>query len=426
MDQLADTLITENQDLISLAVALALGALIGLQRGWSTREQTSGERVAGIRTHALIGLLGGLSVLVGRELGPWVPALLLVLVALAGLAGYYNRTREVRDFSITGWVGLVLTFIFGVLVLAGYLVVAASAAVVTAIILDNKKEIHGFVRTLQAHELDAGLRLLLISVVLLPILPNEGYGPNGVLNPREIWWLVVLIAAIGFVGYFAMRLGGAAKGILFTSLFAGLSSSTALTLHFSRLSRNSQELSPLLASGILIACGTMFPRILLYAALIHPPLLPALFPPVLVMGVLLYGAAVWIWRRQPHSGAVGQPENPHNPLELRSALMFGGLLVLILLLGEWFKLWFGDAGVYLLSAASGMADVNAITLSLTRMAREDLIMDVAVLAIVIAASVNNMVKAGLALGIGGERVGRQVLFPMLLSLLAGLGVALVA
>lgn len=423
MYQLSDFLGPVSQDLFALGIALALGALIGLQRGWLARDKAAGQRVAGIRTHALLGLLGGLSVQLGRELGNWVPAILLVMVALAGLAGFLMQNRQQQDFSITSWVGQVLTFCFGALVVAGQPVIAAAAAVVTAMILDNKETIHRFLKALEANELDAGLRLLLISVVMLPLIPNEGFGPGDVLNPREIWWLVVLIAAISFIGYFAMRFGGSARGIMFTSLFAGLSSSTALTLHFSRLSRqsDSRQLSPLLAAGILIACGTMFPRILLYAALIYPPLLTELLIPVIAMGGLLYGSAAWIWWQHSGSGNVSQPQE-QNPLELRAALLFGLLLVVILLLGEWMKNVMGDAGVFLLAAISGLTDVDAITLSLTRMAREDLTAATAVLAIIIAAMVNNLFKASLALGIGPFALGIRVLIPMLLSLSAGLAV----
>ncbi|WP_375183648.1 MgtC/SapB family protein, partial [Marinobacter sp.] len=164
---------------------------------------------------------------------------------------YHQHLKDSHDLSITGILGLILTFCFGAVAVAVDPVPAAAAAVVTAIILDNKNEIHGWVQKLQARELDAGLKLLLISVVMLPLLPNTNMGPGGVLNPYEIWWMVVLIAMVSFVGYSAMRVAGTEKGIMFTSLFAGLSSSTALTLHFSRLSREAPGLSPQLASGIL-------------------------------------------------------------------------------------------------------------------------------------------------------------------------------
>lgn len=235
--------------------------------------------------------------------------------------------------------------------------------------------------------------------------------------------MVVLIASISFIGYFAMRLGGAEKGILFTSLFAGLSSSTALTLHFARLSRQNRELAPLLAAGILIACGTMFPRILLYCLVINPALLPPLVVPVTAMGVLLYLPALVIWRAQRRGARVDRPAHHQNPLDLRMALLFGVLLAVIMVLGQWLRDWLGEAGIYLLSASSGVADVDAITLSLTRMSHDAIDLPTAVLGIVIAAAVNNAIKAGMAASLGTPGLGRRVALPMAVSLLVGLGLA---
>ncbi len=294
---------------------------------------------------------------------------------------------------------------------------------VTALILDNKKEIHGLVNKLQEHELDAALKLLVISVVMLPLLPNEDMGPGGVLNPREIWWMVVLIASVSFVGYFAIRLAGTSKGILFTSLFAGLSSSTALTLHYARQSNLAPDVSPQFASGILIACGTMFPRILIYCALINPALLSSLVWPVVVMTLLLYLPAFIIWKRHQERLEVSRPELTKNPLDLKSALVFGVLLVAILLLGKFLQEWLGDLGIYVLAATSGIADVDAITLSLTRMSQDALAQQTAVIGIVIAAATNNLVKAGIAGAIGRRELGTRVAGPMVLSLVAGLAVA---
>ena len=296
MENYAEQFISEQQLLIQLAVALLLGALTGLQRGWATREQKSGERVAGIRTYSLVGLLGGIAALLSMTVTPWVLPATLLAVCISAVTAYRIRMLHLRNYSITGVVGLLLTFCFGAVAVAVDIAVAASAAVITTIILDNKREIHSALNRLQEHELDAALKLLLISVVMLPLLPNEGMGPGAMLNPYEIWWMVVLIASISFVGYFAMRVGGTEKGILFTSLFAGLASSTALTLHFSRLARQTPSLSPLLASGILLACGTMYLRILLYSLMISPALLDSLAVPVLLMTLTLYLPALVIWR----------------------------------------------------------------------------------------------------------------------------------
>lgn len=423
MDDVASQFLMSNQTIINLAVALLLGAIIGLERGWDAREQKAGERIAGIRTFALIGLLGGVSGVLAREITEWAFPVLLVCVVAMAIVAFSERLEHIRNFSITGMVGMVLTFCFGTIAVVVDPVMATAAAVVTAIILDNKQEIHGWVNKLKARELDAALKMLLISVVMLPLLPNEAMGPGGVLNPREIWWMVVMIASISFVGYFAIRVAGTRRGILFTSLFAGLSSSTALTLHFARQSARNAELSPQFATGILIACGTMFPRILVYCFVINRDLLPILIWPVVIMTVLLYAPALLIWRRNSSHLEVSQPTLNQNPLDLTSALVFGLLLTAILLLGEFLKNWLGDAGIYLLAASSGVADVDAITLSLTRMSNDSLAMGTAVVGIVLAAAVNNLVKSGMAWGIGNRRVGLLVGGPMAVSLVAGLAVA---
>lgn len=423
MDEVTSQFLATNQTTLKLAVALLLGAIIGLQRGWGTREQKEGERIAGIRTYCLIGLLGGIAALLATEITAWAFPVLLISVVAIALVAYSQRLAHVRNFSITGTISMVLTFCFGAIAVAVDTVIAAAAAVVTAVILDNKAEIHGLINRLQSQELDAALKLLLISVVMLPLLPDQPMGPGDALNPREIWWMVVLIASVSFVGYFAIRVAGTGRGILFTSLFAGLSSSTALTLHYARQSGKAPNLSPQFASGILIACGTMFPRILVYCALINHDLLPSLVWPVITMTVMLYLPALLIWRHHQSRLSVSPPTLNQNPLDLKTALVFGLLLTAILLLGEFLRNWFGDTGIYVLAATSGIADVDAITLSLTRMSQESIAMQTAVVGIVIAAATNNLVKAGIAGAIGRQGLGLLVGGPMVISLVGGLVVA---
>lgn len=423
MDLANLSLMSETDLAFRLLAALLLGALIGLQRGWVARHLAAGERIAGIRTHALVGLLGGFSALLSDTLTPWVFPVAFLGVAAIALVAYRARLQHERNFSITGLIGLLLTFMLGAIALSVSVFLAAAGAVVTALILDYKAEIHGLLAKLEEHELDAGLKLLLISVVVLPLLPNQGYGPGSAINPYEIWWLVVLIAGISFVGYFAVRVAGARRGILFTSLFAGLSSTTALTLNFARLSRQAPEASRLLAAGILIACGTMFPRLLVYAYLINPELIGRLLVPVITMALALYLPAVFIWRGIEQTVSLEKPVLNRNPLDLSAALYFAVLITVILLLGEWLRSTVGDSGIYLLAAASGVADVDAITLSLTRLSVNGLGLDTAVLGIVIASAVNNLVKAGLTVWQGSARLWRLVIVPMVASLLLGLLVA---
>ena len=407
------------QNFYELGVALAIGLLIGLERGWHLRKAKEGERIAGVRTYGLIALFGGGSALLGQHLGQLV--VVLALLALAGvlIAAYVVNLRDEDDVSITSLVAALLTFVFGALAVSGEMTIAAASAVVTTLLLVYKPVLHRWVSALSAEELHAGIQLLLISVVLLPILPDKGYGPWQVLNPYAIWWMVVLIAAISFVGYFGIRIGGARKGIAFTGLFAGLASSTAVTLHFSRLARKDPAAAPLLSTGILLSCGTMFPRMLLVASMLNTDLFKPLLVPVVVMALIVYSPALFYYNFLPaKSSDVGSALK--NPLELKPALAFGGLLVLVLLLGEVLQNSFGDEGVLFLAAASGVADVDAITLSLSRMSTGDLAVNVAAMGVVVAAAANSLIKGGIAAMIGGRQTLVRVGLPLLFAAAGGL------
>ncbi|WP_319535096.1 MgtC/SapB family protein [uncultured Vibrio sp.] len=391
----------------NLLIALLLGAIVGIQRGWVKRNSVEGSRVAGIRTYSLVGLLGGLVAILATHYSPLLLGFALIALVILACIAFFVKQKNSGDVSITGLVSLLVTFVLGSLAVAGEAVLAASAAVITALVLDNKRELHEALQKLQEYELDAALRLLLISIVLLPLLPNKTYGPWNALNPYEIWWMVVLIASISFVGYFAIKIGGARRGIFFTSVFAGLSSSTALTLQFSHLSREQPAISPLLASGILISCGTMFPRLLIILSVINPPLVKMLWPIVLAMMMALYLPAWWIWRNC-QTEKVGQSNKQSNPLALQSALFFGIILAVIMLLSHALSDWFGTAGVLILSAVSGITDVDAISLALGRQSIQHLSLATAALGIVIAASVNTIVKVAMVMALGERRLWHRV------------------
>lgn len=408
----------EHQTLYYLGIALAIGLLVGVERGWRERGVQEGERVAGVRTYGLIGLMGGALAALSEYFGAWI--LGLAFVGLAGLLTtvYVANRRHSGDVGITSLIAGLLTFVLGALAVMGEVVTAVAAAVVTTLLLSYKPLLHSWVRALEGEELRAGIKLLLISVVLLPILPNHGYGPGQSLNPYHIWWMVVLIAVISFVGYFAIKIGGTRRGALFTGLFGGVASSTAVTLHFSRMSRRDASVAPVMAMGILLACGTMFPRMLLLSSVLNSDLFKPMLVPATIMALLVYLPALWHWRSQ--SPITSQATSPlKNPLELVPAVTFGLLLALVLLLGKALQGAFGEAGVLSLAAASGVADVDAITLSLARMSQDDLAVHVAVTGVVIAASVNSVVKAGMAAVVGGRAVGRRVGLPLIFSAVGG-------
>ncbi len=409
---------TGEHQIWNLLIALLLGAIIGIQRGWVKRNSVEGSRVAGIRTYSLVGLLGGLVAVLADHYSPLLLGFAFIALVIVACIAFVMKHKNSGDVSITGLVSLLVTFILGCLAVAGEAVLAASAAVITALVLDNKKELHEALQKLQEYELDAALKLLLISIVLLPLLPNKAYGPWKALNPYEIWWMVVLIASISFVGYFAIKIGGTKRGILFTSIFAGLSSSTALTLQFSHLSREQPGISPLLASGILLSCGTMFPRLLVILSVLNPHLVKLLWPIVIAMMFALYLPAWLIWRRSQVE-QVEQSNKQSNPLALQSALVFGALLAVIMLLSHALSDWFGNTGVLMLSAVSGITDVDAISLALGRQSTQHLSLTTAALGIIIAASVNTMVKMGMVMALGERKLWHRVVPVMIGCVIVG-------
>lgn len=411
------------EQIILLGIALAIGLLIGVERGWKFREAKEGERIAGLRTYGLTGLLGGGAGVLSQHLGVAALGFIFLGFTAAATVAYVMRRKISKDVSITGLVSLLLTFVLGALVTLDHVNLAASAAVVTAMLLRFKNVLHGWLKKLERQELHAALQLLLISVVLLPVLPDRGFGPWQVLNPYEIWWMVVLIAGISFSGYFAMKIAGPEKGVILNALAAGMVSSTALTLHYARLSQKQENMQNLMAAGILVACGTMFPRIVLISSLINPALFDALVAPMTVMTLLSLLSAVVIWHKN-----VDHPPSELaqliNPLELKPALFFGALLVLVILLGKAAIHFFGETGIYIFAAVSGIADVDPINLTLSRMSFADLSLDVAVLGIIIASSSNTLLKAVLAIFVGGIGLGLRVLVPLLAAAGGGLATVL--
>lgn len=404
----------------SLALALAVGLIIGIERGFAIRDIPANSHILGVRAFVLIGLMGGVCAELSAVLGGLVFGVALLVLAALLASAHYLETQRDQDLDITPLIAALVTFLLGGLVTQpGMAGVAAAGAVITAGVLN----LRGFIRTglnaLTPKEVEAGLWLLLITVVALPVLPDQGYGPWDALNPHRIWWMVVLIASMSFAGYFAVRVAGARRGLMLTGLLAGLVSSTALTMTFSRLARTQSRLADLLSAGILVACGTMFLRVLVEVSVVHAALLPDLLPALLVMAAIVYGVAAWHWYRQPESGSEVLPETSANPLQLRTALQFGGLLALIMLAAAGAKEWLGDAGIYLLAAVSGINDVDAITLSVANLARNGLNDVVAANAIALAAAVNTVVKGGIAVTLAGPVLLGRVLLPLLLAILAG-------
>jgi len=410
--------VDDAQILIRLTVALGIGLLIGLERGWKERGAHGGSRVAGVRTFALISVLGALWSMLADELGVVILGIAFLALAIVVVSAHVLSAMHDQDYGITTTVAALLTFALGAAMMRFEPMLVSGIAVLVATILGVKPILHRWVQALERQDLYAILQMLLISVVLLPVLPNRNMGSWLVLNPYELWLMVVLIAGVSFSGYFAIKVLGPRMGVGLTSAFGGLVSSTAVTLSFSRMGARSPELHRVLSAGVLFAAGTMFPRTLMLAAILNPAVAWKLLPAMVVMAVVCYAVAVWLWRTAPSEATIAH-DAPRNPLELKSALGFGALLAVVMVLARWLREWLGDMGVYLLAALSGVTDVDAVTLSMSRMSQSDLPVVVASQAIMVAAVVNTAVKGGLALAIARSKMGWQVLGALLVVALLG-------
>jgi uncharacterized membrane protein (DUF4010 family) len=410
-------------DFFHLAVALGIGLLFGAERGWQQRSAPDGGRVAGVRTFGLLGLLGGAAGLLTGEGGALVLGLVFLGLVVTLTVAHVVEALHTPDISITSLAAGLLVFLLGALATRGEAGLAAAAAVVATLLLSYKPTLHRWLGALELAELRAGILMLLLTVVVLPVLPDRGFGPWQALNPHAIWWMVILIAGISFVGYFAVRSAGTRRGLLVTGLAGGIASSTALTLQLSRAARGNEEAVPALASGVLLACGTMLPRMVLVASLLNRSLLEPLLIPALAMGLVVYLPIGLYWHRARHA-RVDLPSPLKNPFEWRAALGFGALLALIMLLGEALRQAFGERGVIALAAASGVTDVDAITLSLARMSSSELATDVAAFAMILAAAANNAAKGVLAWSLGGRALGLRVGTVLVTSSAIGVAAAL--
>jgi uncharacterized membrane protein (DUF4010 family) len=390
-----------------LGLALAIGLLVGGERGWEARGEPEGRRVAGIRTFALVGLSGGIWGVVGSHTGNGVLAAAFVAMAALVIAAHVSRLKIDPDVGITTEVAQLLTFALGALAAMGEMAGAAAGGVVTMALLSAKQSLHSWLEKFDRLEMRATIRLLLISVVVLPVLPNQGFGPEGVLNPFLLWLLVVMVATISFLGYFAIKLAGPRIGSLLTGFFGGLASSTALTVSFARMGRESPGLQPQLAAGIVVANSTMYARLWLVVLVLNHKMAWSLAPPLAAMLVAGLIATAVLWRAR---GAEAKPGETSlsNPFELATAVKFALLLTLVVLASKLMQTYVGAVGLYGLAAVAGLADVDAIALSMAQMSADGISVAIAATAVTIAAFINTAVKAALVGSLCGGTMARQI------------------
>lgn len=415
---IGDSAMTDAKALLDLAIALGIGVMIGVERGWSQRERPEGGRVAGLRTFSLFGLLGGVAAFLSRIYG--VGALAAISLVAGGLVvmSLIVSRRQSSDRSITTEIAIVLTFALGVIAGYGEHQVAVASAVIVTVLLGLKPSLHRWLETLERKEMLAAFRLLVMSLVILPVLPDRGFGPWEALNPYTIWLMVVLISAMSFGGYLAVKWAGPRRGLLVTGFLGGMTSSTAISVAMAKLSQGTKALEPVSAAAALAGSTVMYGRILGVCAVFSPTLAWRLALPLGVMTAASLVVLAAIWPRKP-VGAVQSANGEVEPFDLKVPLRFGAVLAVVMLASAALRAWIGDAGLLAVSALAGLTDVDAPTLTAANMVTGGMDPAVGVLAVLAAVAVNVVAKFVIILWLGGKGMAARVGAGFLAALIGG-------
>jgi uncharacterized membrane protein (DUF4010 family) len=407
------------------ATALLIGALIGLEREKHRTDAGHGG-IGGLRTFILIAEVGAVSGYLAREfMAPWIVLAALGAVTLSVVAGYLQQSNLDRDaVGLTTETAALVTCLLGGLTTLGYQSLAIGLGVVTAAVLAYKQPLHGLVAKLGWDDVFAGLRLLIATFIVLPLLPNRTLDPWGALNPYTLWLLVLLISSLSLAGYVATRALGQDRGAALTGLTGGLVSSTAVTLSFAKRSR--EERGPATAAaltcGILLSWCVMCVRIVVEVLIVNRDMVWPVAMPFTVMGATS-GVLSWIFYRRGRNAPVvarepGSDVPLRNPFSLTEAAKFAAFFALVMLVVKIVEDRFSGQGMYALAALAGTTEVDAITLSMARYGQAGNV-GVAVNAIIIGALANTIVKCGLVLGLGGPDLRRPVLAATAVFMAAG-------
>ncbi len=396
-----------------LAVSLGLGFLLGLERERTERS------IAGIRTFPIIALFGTVCAQIARTQGGWIiGAGLLALAAVVVVANLARMKTDDIDPGMTTEVAALLVYALGAVIVVGNMVVAVVLGGGMAILLHFKEPMHRFAAAIGERDMRAIMQFVLLSLIILPILPRENYGPYGVFNPFRIWLMVVLIVGINLCGYVAYKLFGARAGALLGGVIGGLVSSTATTVSYARRAASEQALAPLAALVIMIASCISIARVLAEIGVVAAGSFAAIAPPLAAMlgACGLIAAALYFSTRTREIPMPGH----ENPAQLKSALIFGALYALVLLAVAIAKDRFGAGGIYVVGVISGLTDMDAITLSTAQLADAGALpASTAWRTILIAAMANFVFKFAIVATLGARALTSRIATAFAAALAAG-------
>ncbi|GAB3197683.1 uncharacterized membrane protein (DUF4010 family) [Pontibacter aydingkolensis] len=379
-----------------LAISLGLGLLVGLQR------QHEKSELAGIRTFPLITLFGSVAALLSQEFGGWVIAAgLLSLTLLVAIANILKRKNPHFDPGLTTEAAALLMYVVGAYIMLGSGAVAIAIGATTAVLLHLKETLHRIVERIGEKDLKAIMQFVVILLVILPVLPDETYGPYEVLNPHNIWLMVVLIVGISLLGYFAYKIFGGRAGIILGGILGGLISSTATTVSYARRSKGADTSVSLAAIVIFIASIVSVVRIITEVAVVAPAALTVVLPPLaaLLILMLLIGGITYMFSNKEHDIMPAQG----NPAQFKTALVFGLIYAIVILATAFAKDQLGNKGLFIVAIISGLTDVDAITLSTARLMNIGNLEEQSGWKVILVAALSNLVFKGALVGFLGNK-----------------------
>ncbi len=412
-------------------IALLIGALVGIEREKS--KAVKGDLTfGGLRTFILFAQAGAVGAWLSQHFNtPWIFVATVTAVSAMIIAGYWVESRhDPEQLGLTTEIAALTVCLLGAVVMFGYPELAVVLAVLTSSVLAFKQPLHSAVAKLSTDDIYAGLKLLIATFIVLPILPNTPIDPWQVLVPYTLWLLVILISTLSLVGYVAVRWLGRTHGTAATGIAGGLVSSTAVTLSFARQSQvdTSAGAGAALAAGILLAWTVMFVRVVLTVAIVNRTLVAHVIVPFMAMALVAAAAAGIFYRRglAGHAHLQQTAELPvENPFSLTASVQFGALFAAVLLVIHFAQTYAPESGVYAVAALAGLTDVDAITLSMSEFARQDGNLPMAAGAIAIAAISNTIVKCGLVVFLGSAAIRRHVTVATAALLITGAGSLLI-
>ena len=426
MDNVSSHLSDLNTDhLIGLAISIGIGFLIGMERQFSKEAQEHQEQFAGLRTFTMVAIFGFISAVLSSMMAAWIFGATLVCVFAFVIASYLQLSKKPGNKGATSEFALLITFVLGGLVFLGMVLFALIVMVVMLLLLTFKPTLHLFVEKLKRQELLAIILFVVMSALVIPFLPDDNFGPYDLWNLKEIWQMVVLVSGTSLVGYMIAKFMGE-RGTMIAGLVGGIVSSTSVALTFSRKSMETASASSSFyyAMGIISACTIMFPRVLFEVYVVNTELFLQLWIPILVISLAGFGSAVLVYTfRKGKPGSDGLILK--NPLDLATAIKFAMLYAAIQWLVKYGGENFGNNGTYIAGAISGITDMDAITLSMAKMAKAGGDSAIAINTILIAALTNTLVKFMIVLSVGSIELRKTAFFGFCAIFLTGLAYFLI-